>query len=121
MRCSSCSVLMGDKHAFCYACGAPNKSSKPSKFSKPRKSNHTKRSAQVIVEVDTKETIQGNALYDEARIFVIESGRTTITSLIRRFRIDDDMALEILYELEKEGVIARKCSQGVRELLIETV
>ncbi|MCF6442061.1 hypothetical protein L1077_21770 [Pseudoalteromonas luteoviolacea] len=54
--------------------------------------------------------------YQEAKSFIIETGKVTVSALQRHLRIGYNNAANILEELEKDGVITAPGYNGRREL-----
>jgi S-DNA-T family DNA segregation ATPase FtsK/SpoIIIE len=60
---------------------------------------------------------ESDSLYDEAVAFVIESGRPSISSVQRKFRIGYNRAARLIEAMEAAGVVSTMNSNGSREVL----
>lgn len=59
-----------------------------------------------------------DAIYDEAVEFVVQSGRVSISSVQRRFKIGYNRAARIVEAMESAGVVSTMQANGNREVLI---
>jgi len=60
---------------------------------------------------------ESDSLYDEAVAFVTESGRPSISSVQRKFRIGYNRAARLIEAMEAAGVVSAMNSNGSREVL----
>lgn len=87
---------------------------------------------QYLVEVlESDEDTEGSAggaqpsgeadpLYDEAVALVIDSGKVSISSIQRRFKIGFNRAARLVEDMEAAGVVSRPGSNGGREVLVHS-
>lgn len=61
---------------------------------------------------------EGDALYDEAVNFVIDSRRASISSVQRKLRIGYNRAARLIEAMEAAGVVSTMSSNGSREVLV---
>jgi S-DNA-T family DNA segregation ATPase FtsK/SpoIIIE len=64
------------------------------------------------------EDAEQDLLYDEAVEFVIQSGRVSISSVQRRFKIGYNRAARIVEAMESAGVVSTMQANGNREVLV---
>lgn len=69
-----------------------------------------------FIENVTKEYDE-QSLFEQAVIFVRETGNTTSSSLQRRFEISFNRAVRIVEQLEAQGIISPVDPQGKRAVL----
>jgi len=62
---------------------------------------------------------ESDSLYDEAVAFVTESGRPSISSVQRKFRIGYNRAARLIEAMEAAGVVSTMNSNGSREVLAQ--
>src|SRR5690606_31696691 len=61
---------------------------------------------------------EGDALYDEAVAFVIESRKASISSVQRKLRIGYNRAARLIETMEAAGVVSSAGHNGNREVLV---
>ncbi len=64
---------------------------------------------------------EADPLYDEAVSLVIDSGRVSISSIQRRFKIGFNRAARLVEDMESAGVVSKPGSNGSREVLVRSV
>lgn len=65
-------------------------------------------------------TGETDPLYDEAVNLVIDSGKVSISSIQRRFKIGFNRAARLVEDMESAGVVSRAGSNGGREVLVRS-
>ncbi|MCE3238920.1 MAG: Cell division protein ATPase, partial [Gammaproteobacteria bacterium] len=65
-------------------------------------------------------TGEADPLYDEVVALVIDSGRVSISSIQRRFKIGFNRAARLVEDMEAAGVVSRPGSNGGREVLVQS-
>ena len=60
----------------------------------------------------------GEPLYEEARAFVLDSRRASISGVQRRLRIGYNRAARLIEQMEEAGVVSAMNSNGTREVLV---
>ncbi len=65
-------------------------------------------------------TGEADPLYDEVVNLVIDSGRVSISSIQRRFKIGFNRAARLVEDMEAAGVVSRPGSNGGREVLVQS-
>jgi DNA segregation ATPase FtsK/SpoIIIE, S-DNA-T family len=68
----------------------------------------------------TQSTGEADPLYDEVVALVIDSGRVSISSIQRRFKIGFNRAARLVEDMEAAGVVSRPGSNGGREVLVQS-
>lgn len=68
----------------------------------------------------TQSTGEADPLYDEVVSLVIDSGRVSISSIQRRFKIGFNRAARLVEDMEAAGVVSRPGSNGGREVLVQS-
>ncbi len=63
---------------------------------------------------------EADPLYDEAVNLVIDSGKVSISSIQRRFKIGFNRAARLVEDMESAGVVSRPGSNGGREVLVRS-
>jgi len=70
------------------------------------------------LDIDGEDDTEADELYDEAVQFVLESKKTSISALQRRFKIGYNRAARIIEHMEEVGVLSPVQTNGLREILI---
>ena len=65
-----------------------------------------------------EDNAEGDALYDEAVAFVIESRKASISSVQRKLRIGYNRAARLIEAMEAAGVVSEMNTNGSREVLV---
>jgi S-DNA-T family DNA segregation ATPase FtsK/SpoIIIE len=68
----------------------------------------------------SQSTGEADPLYDEVVSLVIDSGRVSISSIQRRFKIGFNRAARLVEDMESAGVVSRPGSNGGREVLVRS-
>ncbi len=63
---------------------------------------------------------EADPLYDEVVALIIDSGRVSISSIQRRFKIGFNRAARLVEDMESAGVVSRPGSNGGREVLVRS-
>ncbi len=63
---------------------------------------------------------EADPLYDEVVNLVIDSGRVSISSIQRRFKIGFNRAARLVEDMERAGLVSRPGSNGGREVLVQS-
>jgi len=66
------------------------------------------------------DTEESDALYDEAVEFVLQSRKSSISSVQRRLKIGYNRAARLVEEMERTGILSPMESNGTREILVST-
>lgn len=66
---------------------------------------------------DDPKVKEKDVFYDEAKAFVIETRKTSVSSIQRKFRIGYNRAADLVEYLEREGVVSPMGHNGNREVL----
>jgi len=69
---------------------------------------------------NSQSTGEADPLYDEVVNLVIDSGRVSISSIQRRFKIGFNRAARLVEDMESAGVVSRPGSNGGREVLVRS-
>jgi len=72
---------------------------------------------QAAMGVDSEDS-EGDPLYDEAVVAVIQSRRVSVSSIQRRFKIGYNRAARIVEAMEAAGVVSAMERNGQREVLV---
>lgn len=64
-------------------------------------------------------TDEPDPLLSEAKAFVIESGRASISAVQRKFKIGYNRAAHLIEDLERQGVVSPMDNSGARKVLEE--
>jgi S-DNA-T family DNA segregation ATPase FtsK/SpoIIIE len=64
---------------------------------------------------------ESDPLYDQAVQIVIESRRSSISSIQRRLKIGYNRAARMVEDMEKAGIVGPMESNGSREVLVQSV
>ena len=67
---------------------------------------------------DESDDGEGDALYDQAVAYVIESRRASISSVQRKLRIGYNRAARLIETMEAAGVVSEAGHNGTREVLV---